>query len=146
MSVMAIFQQLFKGNRFIVDAVIESNGRAEQRAYGSMFQRLNALLLERDSPPRRSRSSLVWCWFALILLAGSISTQSHAQQWDACNPLPEVKAALDALPTQTPDELEWEFHGEKLTLFRCYAADIRTMFSWKSATSTTCKTGPRAQR
>lgn len=128
MSVMAIFQQLFKGNRFIVDAVIESNGRAEQRAYGSMFQRLNALLLERDSPPRRSRSSLVWCWFALILLAGSISTQSHAQQWDACNPLPEVKAALDALPTQTPDELEWEFHEKKINtiqvLRRRYPDDV----------------------
>src|SRR6266567_5974756 len=93
-----------------------------------MFQRLNSLLLERDLPPRRSRFNLAWCCLALILLFASISIQSRAQQSDACNPSPEVKAALDALPTQTPDQLDWEFHQKKINaiqvLRRRYPDDV----------------------
>ena len=78
--------------------------RGEQPTYRSMFQRLL----------RRSRSGGVQCCFALISFASNIPTQSQAQQWDACTPSPEVKAALDALPRPTPGQTEWGFHLKEL--------------------------------
>ena len=62
----------------------------------------------------RPRSSFVHCCLTLTLLASGISFEARAQQWDECAPSSEVKAALDALPKQTPDQTEWGFHQKEL--------------------------------
>ena len=67
-----------------------------------------SLRITRGSPDR-----FVCSFFVLILFA-SISFQARAQQWDACDPTPEVRAGLDALPKQTPDQFEWGFHQKEL--------------------------------
>lgn len=83
-------------------------------AYSSMFQRRRSLPWERDSLRRGSRNRPLQCWLALVFFASSISAQSHAQRWDACNPSPEVKAALDLLREPTPDQTKWGFHQKEL--------------------------------
>jgi hypothetical protein len=48
------------------------------------------------------------------LFASGISFQARAQQWDDRNPSSDVKKAVDLLPKQTPDQIEWEFHQKEL--------------------------------
>jgi hypothetical protein len=63
---------------------------------------------------RQRRNGFAHCCLPFILFASGISSQARAQQWDACAPSPEVKAALGALPKQTLDQTEWEFHQKEL--------------------------------
>src|SRR5216684_3977895 len=93
-----------------------------------MFQCRRSLLREPDSLGHGSRNRPLQCWLALVFFASSISAQSHAQQWDACNPSSEVKAALDLLPESAPDQTKWGFHQKELeaiqALRRQYPNDI----------------------
>ena len=63
---------------------------------------------------RVPQNSFVHFFLALTLFTGGISSQARAEQWDACDPTSEVKAELDALPRQTPDQTEWDFHQKEL--------------------------------
>src|SRR5205085_6176931 len=56
-------------------------------------------------------------YIALILL---ILSHLPGQAAIQCDPAPQVKAALDALPEQTPAETNWEFHQK-------YQAAIRAL-------------------
>jgi hypothetical protein len=93
-----------------------------------MFQGRRSLLRERDSLGHGTRNRPLQCWLALVFFASSISAQSQAQQWDACNPSPEVKAALNLLPAPTPDQTKWGFHQKEVealqALRRQYPNDI----------------------
>src|SRR5215469_5857041 len=62
---------------------------------------------------QRGTLSFLLCPLALILFATS-SPQAGAQQWDACSPPPEVKEALDAIPKQTLNQTDWEFHQKEI--------------------------------
>jgi hypothetical protein len=50
----------------------------------------------------------------VVLFGGCIPRHARAQEPDPCTPSAAVKAALDALPTHTPNETEWEFHEKTL--------------------------------
>jgi hypothetical protein len=78
-----------------------------------MFPRCISFLQQHDSLQRETLISFLLCCLALIFFA-TISPKARAQQWDACTPSPEVKAALDALPKQTPNQTDWEFHQKKV--------------------------------
>jgi len=39
---------------------------------------------------------------------------TFSEQWDACTPSPDVKAALDALPEQTRAQTEWDVLQKQL--------------------------------
>jgi hypothetical protein len=71
------------------------------------------------------RSILLGCW--LLLLAGTLIV-ADAQQRDLCVPSPEMQAALDALPKQTPQDRDWGFHEKELSaitaLMRQYPDDV----------------------
>jgi len=78
-----------------------------------MFPRCISFLQQHDSPRRDTLITFLLCCLALIFFA-TTSPKARAQQWDACAPSPEVKAALDALPKQTPKQTDWEFHREEV--------------------------------
>ena len=48
------------------------------------------------------------CVFLFVLAWTCIP--AVAQERDACSPSPEVKAAFEALPKQTPADTEWDYH------------------------------------
>src|SRR5215469_1765503 len=78
-----------------------------------MFPRCISSLQRRDFLQRGKLLSFVPSCLALILFA-TISPKACAQQWDACAPSPEVKAALDELPKQTRNQTDWEFHQKEV--------------------------------
>jgi hypothetical protein len=78
-----------------------------------MFPRCISWLQGRDSLLRDKLLPFLPCCLALVLFA-TISPKARAQQWDACAPSPEVKAALDALPMQAPNQTDWEFHQKQV--------------------------------
>ncbi len=76
--------------------------------------------------PRQNKSlrhSLI-----LILLISCFPHQAHAQNPNACNPSPAVKAALDALPQQNVGETNWDYHERDLAalhdLLRQFPDDV----------------------
>jgi hypothetical protein len=74
-----------------------------------------------------SRNSLgTLCAFLAVLACACFPVVG--QERDACSPSPEAKAALDALPQQTPDDTEWEFHEKTVVaiqeLIRKYPGDF----------------------
>jgi hypothetical protein len=56
---------------------------------------------------------LSWCALAALLL-GFIPAGVWAQTYDACGPVPAVKAALDQLPQHTPAQTNWQFIEQHL--------------------------------
>src|ERR1700676_2210878 len=68
-----------------------------------------------------------WCLVAALLFS-SASRQADAQAADSCLPPPAVKTALDALPSQTPADTDWDFHEKYLaalqTLLRQFPDDV----------------------
>ena len=69
----------------------------------------------------------LWCVLAALLL-GFIPAGVWAQTYCACEPAPQVKAALDQLPQQTPADTVWQFHEQHLAalqrLLRQYPDDV----------------------
>jgi hypothetical protein len=79
-------------------------------------------------PQFRSPHKSLGTWSAFLLALVSACFPAVAQQRDACNPSPSVKAALDGLPKQTPDDTDWEFHEKTVVaiqeLLRKYPGDF----------------------
>jgi len=65
---------------------------------------------------------------SIILFLSLAPRVLRAQTGEACAPSPAVKAALDALPAQTPADTDWEFGEKRLTtiqgLLQRYPSDV----------------------
>lgn len=78
--------------------------------------------------PRRFYVRSLRISFACAIFLATTSTKARAQQWDACTPSSGVKEALDAIPKQTPNQTDWEFHQKEIeaiqTIRRQHPDDI----------------------
>jgi hypothetical protein len=68
------------------------------------------VLLPKFQSPRVSLGTLCACLVMLVCARFPVAAQEH----DACGASPEVKAALDGLPRQTPSDTEWAFHEKEI--------------------------------
>jgi len=93
------------------------------------------LLPQLCSPCKFSSFS---CAFLFVLAWTCIP--AVAQERDACSPSPEVKAAFEALPKQTPADTEWDYHQKLIAaiqdLLRKYPSDFFVQKQYVSAMDT----------
>ena len=90
-----------------------SPSKSRELSIGAPFSSANQFLFSGASLPLW-RSVLLGC--LLLLLARALPAADT--QPDLCSPSAEVQAALDALPKQTPEDTDWEFHQKELSAIK----------------------------